>query len=124
LSDQLIRAGEPARAHAETLLRGAPEYTADAAKIRALAIAYFGAAPVPPYGGSYSLGADGVSDPLRGTASSPKWPTLPVSGSLVDTLLRAVGRVHCEVAFDPEGRDPKTGRAMQSLHVRTSIGLR
>jgi len=124
LSEQLVRAGEPARAHAEALLRGAPEYAADAAKIHTLSLAYFGAAPVPPYGGSYALGPDGVSDPVRGTASSPKWPTLPVSGSLVDTLLRAVGRVRSEIAFDSEGRDAKTGRTMQSLHVRTSIGLR
>jgi hypothetical protein len=49
---------------------------------------------------------------------------LPVAGSTVDKLLGAIGRFRSEVAFDSEGHDPRTGRAMQSLHVRAAMGLR
>ena len=120
----LIRDSEPARAHAEALLRGSPERTLDEKGLRALALSYFGAVPTPPYGGAYSLGADGVRDPVRGTASSPRWPALPVAGSMIDKLLGSVGRFRSEIAFDPEGRTTKDGRGMQSLHVRATIGLR
>jgi hypothetical protein len=124
LSQALIRDSEPARAHAEALLRGSPERTLDEKGLRALALSYFGAVPTPPYGGAYSLGADGVRDPVRGTASSPRWPALPVAGSMIDKLLGSVGRFRSEIAFDPEGRTTKDGRGMQSLHVRATIGLR
>jgi hypothetical protein len=124
LSQELLRESGPGRAQAEALLRGAPDKTADSKGLRALALGYFGAVPTPPYGGAYSLGPDGVRDPWRGSASSPKWPSLPVAGSMVDKLLGSIGRFRSEVAFDPEGGVTKDGRGMQSLHVRATIGLR
>ena len=124
LSQELIHQSETSRAHAEALLRGAPERTLEEKGLRSLALGYFGAVPTPPYGGTYSLGPDGIRDPLRGTASSPRWPALPVAGSMVDKLLGSIGRFRSEIAFDPEGRPTKDGRGMQSLHVRATIGLR
>jgi hypothetical protein len=124
LSQELVRDSGAGRAEAEALLRGAPEKTTDANRLRALALGYFGAVPVPPYGGAYSMGPDGVREPLRGSASSPRWPALPVSGSMVDKLLGNIGRFRSEVAFDPEGRVTKDGRGMQSLHVKATLGLR
>jgi hypothetical protein len=124
LSEQLVRASSISRAQAEAVLRGSPERSGDAAATHALSIAYFGAAPVPPHGGAYTLAGDGVHDPVLGSASSPRWPPLPVTGSTVDKLIGAVGRFRSEIAFDPEGRDPKNGRALQSLRVRAEIGLR
>ena len=124
LSQAVIQESGPARAHAEALLRGASDRTLDEKALRALALAYFGAVPMPPHGGSYSLAPDGVRDPSRGTASSPRWPSLPVPGSMVDALLGSVGRFRSEIAFDPEGRPRKDGHGMQSLHVRATIGLR
>ena len=104
--------------------RGAPERAADPAATRALHLAYFGAVPTPPHGGTYSLGPDGIRDPVLGSASSPRWPSLPVTGSIVDKLFSAVGGFRSEIAFDPEGHDRPRGRGMQSLHVRTTIELR
>jgi hypothetical protein len=124
LSQAVIHESGPGRAHAEALLRGAPERTLDEKGLRALALACFGAVPMPPHGGAYSLGPDGVRDPFRGTASFPRWPALPVPGSMVDKLLGSIGRFRSEIAFDPEGRATKDGRGMQSLHVRATIGLR
>jgi len=118
LSEQLVHASAPARAQAEAVLRGSPERARDGEAVRALSFAYFGTAPTPPYGGAYTLGADGLRDPLLGTASSPRWPRLPVPGSMVDRLLAAVGRFRSEIAFEREGGDAKASRAMQSLHLR------
>jgi hypothetical protein len=122
LSEQLVRASAPARADAEALLRGAPELASDRAALRALALAYFGAVSTPPHGGSYTIAADGVRDPLLGSLSSPTWPKVPISGGAVDKLLGAIGRFRSEIAFDPEGSDASA--RMRSLHVRASFGLR
>jgi hypothetical protein len=122
LTEQIVRASSAGRAQAEALLRGAPELARDRAALRALSLAYFGAVSTPPHGGSYSLGPDGVRDPVLGSASSPSWPPLPVSGSMVDRLLTAVGSFHSEIAFDPEGGPARNGRAMQSLHVGAAFG--
>jgi hypothetical protein len=124
LSEALVETSGPARAQAEALLRGAPERSGDREAMRALSLAYFGAVPAPPYGGTYTLGIDGVRDPARGTACAPRWPHLPVPGSMIDKLFGAVGRFRSEIAFDSEGRETKGARGMQSLHVRTTIGLR
>jgi hypothetical protein len=121
LTEQLVRASAPARAQAEALLRGAPEVARDRAALRALSLAYFGAAPVPPHGGSYTLASDGVRDPFLGSASSPRWPSLPVEGSMVEKVLGTLGRFRSEIAFDPEGTTAKNGRGMQSLHVRSAF---
>jgi hypothetical protein len=124
LSQELVHQSAPGRAQAEALLRGAPERTLEPKGSRALSLAYFGMVPTPPYGGAYTLGPDGVRDPFLGSASSPRWPALPVADSMVDKLLGSIGRFRSEVAFEPEGRITKDGRGMQSLHVRASIGLR
>jgi hypothetical protein len=124
LSAQLVRASPASRLQAEALLRGVPDRANDAVTLRALSLAYFGAVPTPPFGGTYTLGADGVHDPSLGSASSPRWPRLPVDGSAVDKLFGAVGRLRSEIAFDSEGGEAKNGRGMQSLHVRAAIGLR
>jgi hypothetical protein len=124
LSEAVVRESDPARAEAEALLRGVPERTLDEKALRALALSYFGAAPMPPYGGAYALAPDGVRDPLRGSPSAPAWPALPVNGSMVDRLLGSVGRFRSEIAFDPEGRVTQDGRGLESLHVRATIGLR
>ena len=91
--------------------------------MRALGIAYLGAAPVSAEGGAWTLGPDGVRHPTRGTASAPVWPALPVPGSPVDRLLGAVGRFHSELAFDREGSG-KGSQALLSLHARVTLGLR
>jgi hypothetical protein len=122
LTAQIARAAGPARAQAEALLRGAPELGRDRSALRALSLAYFGAVSTPPHGGTYTLGADGVRDPVLGSASSPRWPPLPVPGSMVERVLASLGRFHSEIAFDSEGGPTTTARAMQSLHVRAAFG--
>jgi hypothetical protein len=123
LTEELLEASDPSRALAEALLVGAKDRAADPAAARSLALAYFGAAPVPPEGGAYTLGADGVRDPQRGTPSAPLWPALPVAGGAVDRLLGAVGGFRSEIAFDHEGPG-KGSSALQSLHARVTLGLR
>ncbi len=89
---------------AEALLRGAPE-ASDAATARSLGFAYFGAAPLTPDGGVYSLGPDWLKDPARGTLFAPAWPNLPVPGSPIDALLSAITRARADLSFDDEGKD-------------------
>jgi hypothetical protein len=126
LAEQLVRASGPAHQQAEALLRGAPELAgpsaADRAALRALSLAYFGSAPVPPHGGAYALGADGVRDPVLGTASSPEWPALPVPGSMIERVQASLGQFRSEIAFDDEGGAARTSAAGRSLHVRTVFG--
>jgi hypothetical protein len=108
---------------AEALLVGAGPGAADPAAIRRLGLAYLGSMPVPPEGGQWTLAADGVHDPRRGSPSAPVWPELPIAGSPTDRLLGAVGRVRSELAFDREGPGKAAGGPL-SLHARVTVGLR
>ncbi len=120
LEGEVQSAGGRSRAAAEVILRGAPELR-DAASVRAIGLAYLGAAPLTPDGGSYAIGPDGVRDPARGTAHAPTWPALPVPGSPVAKLLGAVRSFRSELSVDREGAARRD--AMQSLHARITIGL-
>jgi hypothetical protein len=110
------------RESAEVLLRGAPEQAADPAAMRALALAYFGSAPITPDGASWSLSPQGVRDPVRGTPYAPIFPSVPVPGSPVDKVMAALRRFHAELGFDPEP-GPRGAQPMRSLHVRTSLAV-
>jgi len=90
LTKEILRSARPSRDLAEALFRGAPDDTKTPEAMRALAFAYFGAVPIPPEGGAWSFGPDGVRDPLRGSASAPIFPRLPVADSPVDRLLAAL----------------------------------
>jgi hypothetical protein len=113
--------GSSARA-AEALLRGAPEIAGDPAAVRALALATFGAVPVSPDGGAYTLTRQGVGD-SRGTDYAPMWPEVPVPRSPVERVMQALARVQTQVAFDDEGKDDD-GHTMLSLHARATFALR
>jgi hypothetical protein len=106
------------RNRAENFLRGAP-----GADLHALALAYEGAEPLPPDGGHYTLAADGVRDPARGSAVRERWPALPVAGSPVERLMTAVSRFRGEIAIDQE-QHVEGQAAMQSLHARVTLGLK
>ncbi len=104
LTQESIEASASSREIAEALLVGARDRAGDPQAIRALGLAYLGSMPVPPDGGAFTLAADGLHDPRRGSASAPVWPKVPVAGSPVDKLLSAVGRLRSEIAFDREGQ--------------------
>lgn len=123
LTQESIEASSSSREIAEALLVGARDRAGDAQAIRALGLAYLGSVPVPPDGGAFTLAADGLHDPRRGSASAPVWPKVPVAGSPVDKLLSAVGRLRSEIAFDREGQG-KGGAGLLSLHARVTLGLR
>ncbi len=106
---------------ANMLLRGAPEIAGDPAAVRALSLAYLGEVPVTADGAPFSYGRDGTRDPARGSAHAPVWPEIPVPGSPVERLLRALGGVHTQVSFDDEGKDGD--RAMRSLHATAVFDL-
>jgi hypothetical protein len=106
---------------AEMLLRGAPEIAGDPAAVRALSLAYLGEVPVTADGAPLSYGREGTKDPARGSAYAPVWPDIPVPGSPVDKLLRALGGLHTRVAFDDEGKDGD--KAMRSLHATAVFDL-
>ena len=123
LEQEMLDSGErSSRAQAEGLLRGAPEIAGDPVAMRVLALAYFGAAPVTADGQPYTLGRDGVHDPARGSAFAPTWPDVPVAGSPVERVLRALSSVRTQVAFDDEGKDGDV--RMRSLHAVATLQLR
>ena len=123
LEQEMLDSGERAsRAQAEGLLRGTPEIAGDPVAMRALALAYFGAAPVTADGQPYTLARDGVHDVARGSAFAPAWPDVPVAGSPVERVLRALSSVRTQVAFDDEGKDGDAH--MRSLHAVATIQLR
>ena len=123
LTEEAVQVGHRSRSVAEALLVGARDRASDPAAIRALGLAYLGSMPVPPEGGAWTLAADGVRDPRRGSLSAPIWPTLPIAGSPADRLLSAVGRFRSELAFDREGSGQGKG-GLLSLHARVTLGLR
>jgi len=111
------RADQQSHAMTEIAWRAAPG--SDAARVRALSLAYLGMVPVSSDGSALSFGPEGVIDPLRGSAHAPRWPELPIAGSPIARLLDVVGRVRSEVAFDDEPTVDKT--PMRSLHAHLTI---
>lgn len=123
LEREVLMSGElRSRGVAEALFRGAPELAADAAAVRALGLAYFGASPVTADGAAYSFTREGARDPARGTDDAPVWPSVPVAGSPVAKVMNALARVRTQEAFDDEGKDDQ-GKPMRSLHARATFGL-
>jgi hypothetical protein len=118
LSESTDRAGDAARA----IFLGAPETAADPVKAELLMRNYFGSAVKTPEGLAYTFGPDGVRDPLRGSASSPAWPVIPVPDSPVSRVVDRLESLRSEVSFDPE---PSTqpGSTLQSLRVHLTIAL-
>ncbi len=115
--------GSRSRADAEALLRGAPERAGDAAAMRSLALAYFGAAPRTLDGAAFAMTAEGLRDPVRGTAHAPVWPPLPVPGSPVEALMSVLTRARADLSFDDEGHTVKGERPLRSLHARVTLDV-
>jgi hypothetical protein len=89
--------------------------------MRALSLAYFGTAPVTADGATFTRGPEGVRDPVRGSPFAPVWPVVPVAGSPVDKVLRALTGLHTQVGFDDEGKDGDT--PMRSLSATAIFDL-
>ena len=119
LTEETLDADAGSRSLAEALLVGARDRAGDPAAMRALGLAYFGAAPVPGEGGAWTLGADGMRHPARGSASAPVWPAVPVAGGTIDRLLGAVGRFRSEIGFDREGLRKGKGRGARRCSAST-----
>jgi hypothetical protein len=100
---------------AEVVLRGAPSVS-ERERAR-IAMNYIGYLPVSPEGTEFSLDRFGVKDPLRGTAYRPVFSEVPLKGSPLAALLKALGRGHAEVAFDkePGGTDQHSLRTVITL---------
>ena len=119
LTDGSDRAADAAAA----IFRGAPEVASDPEKAAILMRNYFGSAAQTPEGHLYTFGPDGVRDPLRGSASSPVWPVIPVPDSPVSRIVERLGSLRSEVSFDPEP-SAQAGAALQSLRVHLTLSLR
>jgi hypothetical protein len=115
--------GGLSRATAEALLRGGPERAGDAAAMRSLALAYFGAAPRTQDGDAFAMTPEGLADPVRGTACAPAWPPLPVPGSPVEAIMRVLTRARADLSFDDEGHAVKGARPLRSLHARVTLDV-
>jgi hypothetical protein len=122
LEKQVVDASARSANAAAALLRGAPEIAADAAAIRRLALAYFGAEPLTPDGAPYGLAKEGVRDAVRGTDHAPVWPDVPVAGSPVAKVIESLAGVRTEISFDDEGKDGD--KPMRSLHARAVFDVR
>ena len=122
LEAEAVQRQASSRAAAEVLLRGAPDLASSPPALRQLGLSVFGAMPLTPDGATYELANSEVRDPARGTASAPVWPRIPVAGSPVEALVRAVRGLRWETSFDDEG-EPQGRRPMLSLHVRAKLTL-
>ncbi|HEY4103671.1 MAG TPA: hypothetical protein VGM44_07255 [Polyangiaceae bacterium] len=123
LTKALTEGSDRAIDAANAVFHGAPETQMNPAQAALLMRNYFGSVAKTPEGRAYEFGPSGVRDPLRGSASVPTWPLVPVADSPVAGVVDRLESLRSEVSFDPE---PSTqpGNALQSLRVRLSIALR
>lgn len=115
--------GQPsARGFAEAILRGDPA-TKDPARFEALSHAYFGGVPVTPEGRSdFSLGPDGVRDPIHGSTVQPIFAALPMgSETPLAKLLDRLAGVRATVSFDDE--PARIEPPARSLHTTVELHL-
>ncbi len=131
LTRELVQNRGAALDQANAIFRGAPELAGDPEKSSALMRNYFGSVLRTPEGGTYTFGPEGVQDPLRGSAASPKWPVIPVPGSPVAQVVDRLDSLRSEVAFDdepnggrPTGNQPGAAAPLQSLRVHLTLSLR
>jgi hypothetical protein len=122
LQGQANEAQGRARAAAEAVLRGALSAAGDASRFRAMSFAYLGSVPVSASGRSdFTLGPDGIRDPVHGSHATPTYPALPVEGAPLELLMQRLVGVQAEVSFD---REPVTGQEdARSLHTRFELRL-
>jgi len=118
-----------ARSFAEATLRGDPSVATDPAKLHALSLAYFGGVPVTPEGRTdWTLGPEGVGDPMHGTAITPIYPALPIDSSPrggastpIGALMKRLTSVRATISFDDEPTSAKP--PVRSLHTRFELTL-
>jgi hypothetical protein len=116
--------GQPfARSFAEAILRGDPATAKDPAKLHALSLAYFGGVPVTAEGRTdWTLGPEGVGDPMHGTEITPIYPSLPIDASTpIGELMKRLSSVRATIAFDDEPTSAKP--PVRSLHTRFELTL-
>jgi hypothetical protein len=118
LENELRDTATRARPRAEALLRGDSKAVADPQYFEALALRYFGWIPVTPDGSLYRLLEQGVSDPARGSAYAPSWPSLPVKGSDAARVLQGFAGLRTQLAFDREpSADPQNPQTSLAVSV-------
>jgi hypothetical protein len=119
-----LEAARNSRAAAEAVLRGVPESAHKPERAAELSMAYLGALPLTPDGRRYRLGADGVTDPLRGTAHAPDWPALPPAESPSARVLGLFGGLRSDLSFDMEPQIASVPQPLRSLRARVDLWLR
>ena len=112
------------RAAAEAVLRGVPESAHKPERSAELARAYLGSLPLTPDGRRYWLSPEGISDPLRGSAHAPEWPSVPTPESSTEQLLVALSRVRSDLTFDEEPELAQNAQRLRSLRARFDLWLR
>ncbi len=121
LQGQANRSQAASRAAAEILLRGDPSLTTPEQLVER-GLDYFGTYPVTASGRTdFSLGPEGVSDPLHGSAIAPAFPDLPVPDSPIAALMSRLTGVRATVAFDREPIEMEP--PARSLHTRLHLQL-
>lgn len=122
IQGQAMRGQPSARGFAEAILRGDPA-TKDPARFEALSHAYFGGVPVTPEGRSdFSLGPDGVRDPIHGSTVQPIFAALPMgSETPLAKLLDRLAGVRATVSFDDE--PARIEPPARSLHTTVELHL-
>lgn len=124
LSIASLESSASSRAAAEAVLRGAPESAHEPERSAMLSVAYLGISPLTPDGRRYRLGADGISDPLRGTLHAPEWPAVPTPESAAARVMAAFGRLRSDLSFDTEPQSIDNRVPLRSLRVRLDLTLR
>jgi hypothetical protein len=119
-----------ARTAAEAVLRGVPESAHKPERSAELSHAYLGTTPLTPDGRHYWLSPEGISDPRRGNAHAPEWPSVPTPESSAEQVLRAFSRMRSDLSFDdepqlsPAGPNGAAAPRLRSLRARLDLWLR
>jgi hypothetical protein len=113
---ELRRRSPEARSLAEVLFRADTKAATDASYFQRLALSYLGAVPVTADGTAYQFSERGATDPARGDAHAPVWPSLPVANSETARVFAAFAGLRTQIAFDrepsPDPNQPQTSLAV------------
>lgn len=98
----------------ELVFRGLDRTASDPREFERAAYGYLGMLPITPDGRLFTVSKSGVTDPNRGNAHAPAWPTLPVPDSPIERVFSGLAEVRSQLGFEdePRGGEPAPQRSL------------